>query len=360
MSEMPPPTEPADTISVEPRKSGRGVVIGVSATVLAVVAGAAVWATTTLSGGGRQPDEVVPKTTFAYLKLDLDPAAGQKLAARSFFSKFPSLKDTVGNDSDDVFDDLLAEVIDDETLDYRTDIQPWFDKRAAVAAFSEGTKTHVVAALRSKDDGQAKAALDKALAKARASGDDGPAYLLTKGYAIIGDQPSVAAAVQLTENESLHDNTTYRDDVGKLTGDQVATGWTDVSKAFGSVKDQFGVGEMIPAVLLNQIKGRVVAGLHLSGDVAEIEGLFLGSDLPANATAGAKLDLLTGLPSNTAAAFAVNGLGKVVTDQAEGLPIDEFLGDYLQASGLTLSGDLLPLLMNETCLLYTSPSPRDS
>jgi hypothetical protein len=35
-----------------------------------------------LSGGGAQPDAFVPSSAFAFAKVDLDPAAGQKLAAR--------------------------------------------------------------------------------------------------------------------------------------------------------------------------------------------------------------------------------------------------------------------------------------
>src|SRR3712207_6354108 len=83
---------------VSPRsRSRRGLVIGVGTTVLALVAGAAVYATTTLSGGGRQPDELVPRSAVAFLKVDLDPAARQKLAAREFFAHFPALKSATGD-----------------------------------------------------------------------------------------------------------------------------------------------------------------------------------------------------------------------------------------------------------------------
>ena len=366
MSEMRPPDEPtgppvygepaaggpdatythAETLGTEPRKSRRGLVIGSAAAVLAVVAGAAVWATTTLSGGGRQPDEVVPKSTFAYIKVDLDPAANQKLAARSYFSKFPDLKDKVGSETDDVFDNLLAEVIKDEDLDYRTDVQPWFDKRAALAVFSDGGTTHVVGALRSKDDAKAKASLDKAVAEAKADGEEDMAYRLTKGYAILGDTKGVEAAVRLAETESLHDNEVYRNDLDRLDGDQVAVAWADVAKSFDAVTEGAGIA-FVPQALASQAKGSVVAGLHLENDVAEVQGLIVGGDPKTFDRPGGQ-ELLTGLPANTAAALSVNGFGTALGQATAGLPLDEMLGSFLEGSGVSVSGDLLPLLMKQT------------
>lgn len=355
MSEMPPREgdgqpdgayAPAETLGEEPRKSKRGLVIGSAAAVLAVVAGAAVYATTTLSGGGRQPDEVVPKTTFAYVKLDLDPAANQKLAAREFFRKFPDVKDKVGDDADAVFDDLLAEVIDDEDIDYKTDVQPWFDKRAALATFLDGSTTHVVGALRSKDDAKAKVSLDKAVAEAKADGEEDMAYRLHKGYAILGDTKGVEAAVRLTANESLHDNEQYRDDVDRLDGDQVVVGWADVEKSFDAIADASNL-TFVPQELASQAKGRIVAGLHLEGDMAEVQGLLLGGDPKTFDRPGGQ-ELLTGLPANTAAALSVNGFGKTVGEATAGLPLDDLLGSFLEGSGLSVNEDLLPLLMKQT------------
>ena len=328
----------AETIGVEPRTSRRGVVIGSAATVLAVAAGAAVWATTTLSGGGMQPDEVVPKTTFAYVKIDLDPAANQKLAARSFFSRFPDLKDEVSGETDDIFDNLLGEVISDESLDYRTDILPWFDKRVGVAAFKEGTETHIVAALRSKDDARAKTSLDKA----------DVSYRLVHGYAIVGEPDGVAAAVQLAGKESLSDNATFRDDVERLDGDQIAVAWADVAQAFHAFTAEADV-PLVPPAVAAQAKGRVIAGLHLSGDSAEVEGRFIDGD-PTLFDVPAGQELLTGLPANTIGAVSVNGFGRTLGQATAGLPLDQFIAEYVGDLGLSVKNDVLPLLGNKTAI----------
>ena len=349
------PMPPDEPVATPVRGRRRGVVIGASAAALAVIAGAAVWATTTLSGGGRQPDELVPKSAFAYLKIDLDPAANQKLAAREFFGKFPKLKDKAG-DEETVFEDVLSDVIADEDLDYARDVKPWFDKRAAVAAFPGAERgTAVVAVLRSKDDGQAKASLDRAVAEAKAEGDD-VAYRLVKGYAVVGDTAAVEEAVRLTEKESLRDNATYRGDVDRLDGDQVATAWADIGESFDAAKGSFAIPIPLPGAFTDQVKGRVVAGLHLTGDYVEIQGRLLGLDQRAK-TPGGDHTLLAGLPADTAAALSFNGLGKAIGDSA-GNDLESFVGSYLEGSGIA-AGDLLALLGDQAVLAADSFASLD-
>lgn len=351
----PPPAAPYDpnqpydphqpygtTEVVEPPKSKRGLVIGGLAAVLAVVAGAAVWATTTLSGGGRQPDEVVPKSTFAYVKVDLDPAANQKLAARAFFEKIPQVRDKI-SDEDSVFEDLVADLVSDEEIDYNKDIKPWFDKRLAVAVFpSSGKEPHIVVALRSKDDGKARAALDRELAEDRADGDD-VEYRINKGYALIGDKASVDEAVKQTAEESMADNATYQADIARLEGDQVVTSWADAGQVFDAIMAAFPFGA-IPGGTAEQIDGRFVAGLHMTNDYAEVQGYLLGAP-PQTVTPGGEHTLLAGLPADTIAAISGFGGPDNLKANPESLEmLDAMLSLYLQGSGLTFTGDILPLI----------------
>jgi hypothetical protein len=334
------PYETPETIDEpEPAKSRRGLVIGVTAAVLAVVAGAAVWATTALSGGGTQPDSVVPRSTFAYVKVDLDPAAGQKLAARAFFGKFPDLKDEAA-DAETVFDDLLAAVVKDDDLDYERDVRPWFDRRAAVTAFpGKAESTSIVAALRSKDDGKARAALDRVVARAKADGTD-VAYRITKGYVMVGQQAVVDEAVRLAAEETLAGNETYRADVDRLDGDQIAVAWADLSATVDAILDEIPFGSVLPA---DQAKGRLVAGLRLTNDYAELQGLGLGLD-PKTLDRPTDQTQLTGLPKSTVAAISLGGAGDLLGGGEAALGLDALLGQYVPGAGLTAAGDLLPLL----------------
>jgi hypothetical protein len=350
------PYGPGDTVEAGPPPRGRrGLVIGATAAVLAVVAGAAVYAATALSGGGRQPDELVPRTTFAYAKIDLDPAAGQKLAAHSFFGKFPNLKGKTGTTPDDVFENVLDQLVTDDVT-YTTDIKPWFDKRAAVAAFpGSGTMPTVVSVLRSKDDAKARASLDKLSARASSSGSPF-AYDIAKGYVVISDTKAhVADALNESAKESLRDNDVYRKDVDALSGDQVAVGWVDVAQAFRAALRGIPRAGLLPTALTDRVKGHAVIGVHFADDYVEVEGKLFGSD-PRLVPAGAKPALLDRLPAGTVAAFSVNGLGKSIDDAIAltGIDPDEANPDVKAATGLSISKDVLPLIGDQTAIALGS------
>ncbi len=58
----------------------------------------AVFAVQQLSGGGAQPADVLPGDAYGYVRLDIDPSAGQKIAAVRFLDKLPQVRDTLGGD----------------------------------------------------------------------------------------------------------------------------------------------------------------------------------------------------------------------------------------------------------------------
>lgn len=344
------PAEPAaygttETLAPPARSGRRGLAIGIGALVLVGAGGAAIWAATQLSGGGRQPDELVPKSAFAYAKVDLDPAANQKLAARSFFSKFPELKEETG-DTDNIFENVLGGLLNDPELDYNRDVKPWFDKRAAVAAFpgADG-KPEVIGVLRSKDDAKARASLDQLVAKARAEGET-VSYELSRGYAVVGEPDGVAEALRLTANESLEDNDVYQDDIDKLDGDQVAVAWANIGEGFQAVKGEFPDIGLIPNAITDQIKGRVVAGVHLTNDYAEVQGFSIGAG-GAAAQVKSGTELLTSLPSDTVAALSTTGVATALRDAGGLVNLDEMLGEYLEGSDLSFSKDVAPAIGDE-------------
>jgi hypothetical protein len=345
---------PADTLDSAPRRSGRrGLVIGAMAAVLAVVAGAAVYAASVLSGGGRQPDELVPKATFAYAKIDLDPAAGQKLAARSFFGKFPNLKDKANASQDDVFGNVIGTLVSDKDVSYDRDVKPWFDRRAAVAAFpGSGRKPTVVSVLRSKDDAKARASLTRLSASAQAQGTTF-AFDIAKGYVVISDTLAhVEESIQQSDKESLRDNETYRKDVDTLTGDQVAVGWVDVPPAFRAAMSNVPRAGLLPTAVTDRVKGRAVIGVHFAGDYVEMEGRVLDADKSLFSTPGSKPELLDKLPGSTVAALSVNGLQQSFQDAIDltGTDPDELAGGLVAITGLSLDKDVLPLLGSQTAL----------
>lgn len=342
-----------ETVVETKRGPGRGVVIGAGAAVLAVIAGAAVYATTALSGGGRQPDELAPRSTFAYAKIDLDPAANQKLAAREFFGKFPKVHKP-GNDDESVFDAILRQMFEEEEhVKYDTDIKPWFDKRAAIAGFRAADGPTAVGIIQSKDDAKARVAMDKIVAEAKTDGDEF-AYKIDDGYVVVGDtQAHVDDAIAQATKESIEKNDLYTSDVDRLEGDQVVVAWADLKAGFDAIKSEFPEAGLIPNSVTDQLQGRVVAGMHLDGDYVEVSGLAIGGKQPTPAPISNDPTLLKNLPKETVAAISVNGLGEQAKQflaqlGAAGMDPADFIEPVLGELGLDLEADVLPLLGDPT------------
>ena len=91
-------SEPGESAPA-PRPTGRRAGLLVGGVVAALVlGGGAVFAVQQLSGGGAQPADVLPGDAYGYLRLDIDPSAGQKIAAVRFLDKLPQVRDTLGGD----------------------------------------------------------------------------------------------------------------------------------------------------------------------------------------------------------------------------------------------------------------------
>ena len=84
--------------SPQRRRTSRALLVGGVATVLVLGVGGAL-AIQQLSGSGPRPSDVLPGDTFGYVQVDIDPSAGQKLAAVRFLGKIPEIKDLESGDT---------------------------------------------------------------------------------------------------------------------------------------------------------------------------------------------------------------------------------------------------------------------
>ncbi len=150
-------------------RGGKGLAIGISAAlVVGLLGGGAVFAYSKLSGGGPQPEEALPASTVAFMKVDLNPSAGQKVDGFRFARKFPELRkqleglDENGDLREEVFK-AIQKSGDATDLDYEKDIKPWLGDRMAVAAVKDdgGSGPIPVFALAITDQDKAKEGLDK-------------------------------------------------------------------------------------------------------------------------------------------------------------------------------------------------------
>src|SRR4051794_21685062 len=167
----------------EPRNRhlGRWAAIGGAGVAVVGLAAGGWFAYSALSGGGTQPESVVPSTAAAYAELDLDPAAGQKIAAFRFLRRFPDLGRTLSS-TKDLGNSLAGAAFDGSTSDedsvsFDRDLKPWVGSRAAVAIVpTSGGKYTYELAVQVKDDALARQLLPKLAAKNKKSNADNDAF----------------------------------------------------------------------------------------------------------------------------------------------------------------------------------------
>jgi hypothetical protein len=119
------------------------------------------------------------------------------------------------------------------------------------------------------------------------------------------------------------------------------------------VKSQVPDAGILPNALTDKITGRVVSGIHLNGDYAEMSGYLVGQQQTSTPPAATEQKLLENLPPTTVAALSANGLGQQIKDALAQLGSfgdpDALIGAALEGTGLTFD-DILPLLGEQTVL----------
>ncbi|HVF19369.1 MAG TPA: hypothetical protein VNA14_03905 [Mycobacteriales bacterium] len=289
-----------------PGPAGTPVVV-VLAVTIALLLTTGLTAVVRLSGGGPQPEDALPGSTFAFAKVDLDPAASQKLAVRALARRFDSAP---GESLLELRDAVLRAAVEPLGLDYDDDVAPWLGNRYAVAGFVVGDDAHPLVAVQVDDAAAARRAID------RADGDDvGVAFV--RGYALIAESSDLAeeAARQATASP-LTDDTEFTEDIARLTGDQIVSGWAD----HGEIYDRFFV-DVVTAMEMDaaahdpraSFGGRSVFGIHATRRYVEVESFVVGTRAPAD---GAGPALLTSLPADTVAAVAVTNPAAVQSSTA--------------------------------------------
>ncbi|MCK2221643.1 DUF3352 domain-containing protein [Actinomadura sp. ATCC 31491] len=333
-----PPAQP-------PKKGRKGwLVAGAAALAVVLLGGGAVWAVGTLGGGGTQPAEVLPANAIAYARLDLDPAANQKLALFQLARKFTVTKDAfTGEDPRKALFDTLNED-SDRKLDFAKDVDPWLGSRIGFAAVPSGKEEPDFAvAVQVKDQAQAKAGIAKLM--------EGDKYGIAfrDDYALLTPNQSLADKYAAADG-SLADNAEFGDDMDAVGEQGVLSFWADMGGLADLAKNAITADQQAAVA---QIKDARFAGaLRFDGSYVELAGTVRGAkgmaegDLP-------KADLST-LPASTAGALSVSGLDQVVTKQwaeiekqagASGsAEIKQLIDQAKSQYGLNLPGDLATVL----------------
>ncbi|MFJ4106901.1 DUF3352 domain-containing protein [Oerskovia enterophila] len=350
-----PPPAPGP---VKPSRLRTGLVLGGAATAALVLVGGGVFAYTTLDGGGAQPEAALPDTTIAYVRVDLDPSATQKVNLLRLANRFPDLAKDLDVDLSETADlrELLVDAIAGSgecTVDYAADVEPWLGQRAGFAslpAAEDGAEPEPVVVLQVTDEGAARTAIESELGCG--DGIEPAQVAFTDGYALITSETLAAADVATAAKKaSLADDPLFSADRKALGDAGLVSVWVDVQGAKGLLEDSLagqGDSEETTAALA-ELDGvtSVTGALRAGSDHLELAFAVGADEAILTPLEGSGTSLLTGLPDTTLFASAGTVDPAAIDEAWEQLSTlaDTFgssgLGGLEDLGGLGGSGDLL-------------------
>ncbi|TCO51880.1 uncharacterized protein DUF3352 [Kribbella antiqua] len=335
----------------EPGKKKRGKLIPIIAALVValVAAGGGIFAYGKLNGG-KQPAAVLPGNAVAYARVDLNPSAGQKVAAIRFLMKFPSVKENLSltGENDDLrqklFESIKKYAGDDlADVDYDKDIKPWLGERAGVAALPAANgddEPKAIIAIQVKNEDKASAGIDKLFAKEEKK----PGKAFSNGYVLLSDtQATVDSAVAAAKDNSLEQNEKFSADMKKLGEQGFVSVWADM-KGVAAISGKVGSDE-----LAGISDASMAAALRFDSSYVELKGIAHG-DQSVKVNSADAGDIIGKLPETTAAALAVSGGESLVDTMWKQLEkssngnVKQLTEEIEQETGLSLPDDLKTLL----------------
>lgn len=338
-----------------------GLIGAVGAVAIGLVAVGGVYAYSLLSGGGAQPEDYVPANAIAYLKLDLDPSAGQKIEALRFFRHFPDADAFLSDEEDirKIFFELAQEGDDAfAALDFDEDIAPWLGDRIGIAALpgDSGGEPVPLVLLQVRDEERAREGLRELF---DAADDQMPGIVFAGGYALLAEDGQAAAAARDDAAEaSLADDETFSADMAEFD-DGVAASWVDLDRVADLLA---GLDPAALGLPLDVLESRMGAVVSFDDNYIDLTfKMFGGEPDAALAEAGPSGELLRTVPSDTLIAFSASGIGPALLDgwsemvsaisaEPGGVELTGALTD-LESYGITLPDDLAALLGEQTLLV---------
>lgn len=328
------------------RRGRRGLAAAGAAMAVTAVGVAAAAAAAFLSGGGTQPEELIPAGAVFYADLDLDPPAGQKANIARFLRRFDDLDSRLG--AEEGWRPALLEQLLDSPEEAAA-VDDWLGDRVGVAvlrldaALLASGGLPVVLAVQATDTDAASAHIREHLA--------GPedTVLVVDDYVLVAP-PAVdlAQAAADAAEASLADSQPFRDAMDPL-GDGVAQLYLD-TEALGDFASLLAAAGGGGAPGTRQVSGQAGFVVRVEPDAVELIGRSPGDFMWQGPTT-----LAARLPVSTAAMLAWSGMGDVATEQWQHV-VDSAAGSLgggsvrsavralERSSGLRLPEDLATLL----------------
>jgi hypothetical protein len=323
-----------------------------------------------MSGGGAQPAEAVPGNAIAYLRVDLDPSAGQKVAGVRLLQKFPAFSAATG--ITDPADDLRRrafQAFQDSNqrcanLTYDDDVASWLGERAALAVLpptAGKSKPNAAMVVQVADLAEAEDGLQ---ALARCGGGDAPAYATVgSDYLLFAEtQARATAYAKAATADPLSQRSDFTTAMERLGDQGVMSGWVSVD----GLLDVWPT-DMRPPGFNAEAKGAadsVAVALRFDESYVELTGVVTGGVTPTSVPTNP----VVSLPDSTFVAMSVSGGGQQVdrlwrawgTMLAEsGESIDVLAKQVRAETGLVLPDDLKTVLGENVTLALDSTALDD-
>ncbi len=259
--------------------------------------------------GEQLPPGGSARNATAYIRLDLDPSAGQKIAAMRLLNKIPAVREVQSTTSDPremLWRLIASEEPDLASVDFQTEVAPWLGSRAAMGALGTSDPKYMLA-LGVTDEA---AAMD--WFKSRESGSNGPDMTYRDGFLLFTDKDDTQSILADLDKESLSENANFQNDVAALGDQGIASAWFDV----GALANSGAFDESLLSAIgqspsaSEPVNGRMSMALRLDDDYIEFAGNFQGVNNLEVPSGGNQLG---SLPGDTAVAFSMVGAGENFT-----------------------------------------------
>ncbi len=304
-----------------------------------------------LSGGGNQPEDVLPRDTVAMAKIDLNPKIGQRINLVRFLSKFPK---TIENfNEEDPVGSILEQSEVTSGLDWE-EIKPWIGNRYAVALVESSGNLNPVLAVSIKDELEMKYFFKKNYPEL--------SIAVILDYLLIAQDKSVLNVITSAPTH-LSDNEDYKSDMDTLGGDQIASVWVNlkpITKIAESSIREFLYNQGIEQNLdvFQNTNARIAVGMHFTSDtfVTDLITVNLNEDEVNVEEKSKSLEILGELPSDLLGVLSIDGIGKALNDS---IINDSLTREILENIGISAS-DLTAIFDGQFALLAVDSNRASS
>jgi hypothetical protein len=345
--------------SAGPQRGRRTGLIAAAAVAVVAAVAAGSYGVLQLMSGGSAPATAVPADALAYVSLDLDPSASQKIEAFRLLRKFPAIKEELGS-GDDVRKALFDQYREDSDcpgLDYARDVEPWIGNRIALAAVPDPEKGAVpLVVLQVGDEAKAKAGFSKLTTCDDADASGGVSFV--GDYMLLAETQRQADGMAAdAERATLADSAAFTTAMARAGDPGIVSMYVseDAPQAFVTAQkkaqdDVSGMGTVGPEQIGEVFRDFDGAAGVLRFEDGAVEAEFAASGMPSKI--GDEATQVGSLPATTAVALSfalpdgwtedyLDLMGQTLPD---GESVDGMLREAEQATGLRLPEDLETLL----------------